>query len=342
MPKAAPKTSAAQAQSEEAPKAGAPADAEPAAKPAEPAAAEKPAADAPTKADAPAGGTNTKTVDIDPAAPPAVTLLSAGTDPKPLRLAPTAGSTERLSMTMATTVKMKMGEAEAPAVEAPPVVAVIATTVDGVEGDLIDATFAYESMSVDDSKGGNPMMVQQMKTMLEGFEAFRGSLKLDNRGALKGGSVDVPQSLPAPMQQMVNQLQQSVAQMQVPLPADAVGVGGSWKAETTLDQNGMKLKQFVTYAVLERSGNTVKLSTKVEQELLDKSFTPPGMAGVTATIDNYRGGGEGTLTLDLGQVMPTASEMTVDVAMDMEIEMAGQKQSQSMEMKLAVTMAEVK
>lgn len=280
----------------------------------------------------------TKRIDVAPAAPPEVTLLEAGTDPSEMRLDPKVGTAEGLNMTMNMEMSMSMGGQKVPPVVTPPLVTKMSTTVDAVEGDIIKSTVSVDSFEVADGPGSNPAMVETMRSMLKDFTSFKATIEMDRRGALKGGVVDVPQGLPDPMQQMINQMQQNFAQIQVPLPEEPVGVGGKWKATTTIDQSGMKLKQIVEYELLERDGNKCKLSARVTQELVDPNFSPPGMPGVKAKIKLFSGTGEGELELELDHVTPVKSNIDIKVRLGMDIEAMGQKQTQDMEMKMGMLM----
>lgn len=290
---------------------------------------------APSKADEPPAG-NTKRLDIASAAPPAITLLEAGTDPQTLRLSPTAGATEAMKMTM--TMSMQMGPGT-PKVEMPPMVTTMSSVVDSVSAGSIKATVKFESMTVEASPSTPKMLVDNLQQTLAGFESFKSSIELDERGALLGGTIDAPQGLPAPLQQTMNQMQESFGKLQVPLPEEPVGVGGRWKALSNIEQGGMKIEQTATYEVLSREGNTVSLAVGLTQKVIDPEFSPPGMPGVTGTIERYEGGGKGKLELQLDKLTPTESEMKMSVDMKMTVDMLGQSQAQELTMDVDVALA---
>ena len=144
----------------------------------------------------------TKRIDVAPAEPPTVELLAAGTDPQELRLDPKVGTKEGLNMTMNMEMSMSMGGQKMPPVTTPPMVTKMSTSVDDVSGDVIKSTVSVDAFEVKEGPGSNPQMVETMRSMLKDFTSFKASLEMDRRGALRGGTVDVPQGLPAPMQQM--------------------------------------------------------------------------------------------------------------------------------------------
>lgn len=297
------------------------------------AAADEPAAkDEPAAEDEPAAG-NTKRIEIASAEPPEIVVIEAGTDPQVLRLNPVVGTSETLKMIMK--INMQMGPAMPP-VDMPPMVTSISGVANEVTEDSIKATMKFESMTVEPEPDTPKMLVEQLEKTFEGFKSFKSVVEIDKRGALLGGYTDMPQGLPAPMQQSMNQMQESFGKLQVPLPEEAVGVGGKWNAISQVDQGGLRLKQTATYELLGREGDRVQLKVNIEQKLVDNTFKPPGMPGVEGTIERYSGGGSGTLELKLDKLTPTKSAMTMNVDMKIKMSVMGQEQVQEIAMKLGI------
>jgi len=236
------------------------------------------------------------------------------------------------------TMSMKMGPGM-PAIDMPPMVTSMSGVATEVTDERIKATMQFDSIAIEPKPDTPQMLVDQLKQTLDGFESFKSSVELDKRGALLGGHSDVPQGLPGPMQQTMNQMQESFGKLQVPLPEEAVGVGGKWKAVSEVEQGGMKLEQTATYEVLSREGDAVSLKVGIEQKLVSKEFEPPGMPGVKGTIDRYTGGGSGTLELKLDKLTPTKSDMTVEIDMKMTVSVMGQDQAQEIAMKMDIDLA---
>jgi len=282
--------------------------------------------------------TNTKAIDVAPAEPPEVTLLEAGKDAQVLRLEPVAGTTESMTMTMHMSMTMAgnpMGEMKMPAM-----VTSMSSTIGEVTDDRIEATMNFDSIEIEPDSDGNPALAAELSKMLAGFEEFSASVEIDRRGAMLGGTVNMPQGLPPQLQDTMNQMQQSIGKIQVPLPEEAVGVGGKWTAVSVIEQNGMKLKQTATYEMKEREGNTVSLDVGIEQDVVNETFSP--QPGVTATIDSYEGGGEGTLKLQLDKLTPTQSDTTIAISMKMKVAAGGQEQTQDISTKVRMVMERTK
>lgn len=284
-----------------------------------------------------ADGKTGKRVTIANATPPVVTVEEAGADPKQaLRFAPVAGTSEPMLMTLNMTMKMSAGGQKMPAVTSPPIITTGKTEVTGVTADKITMVYKIESMTVQDKAGTNPAMVKTMRSMLEGLEPFEAHVEMDARGVMLGGYVDIPEGLPAPMQQMMEQLQQSLAQIVVPLPSEPVGVGARWTSVGQVEQGGMKIQQTAHYSLDKHADEAVSLAVTVKQELVDPSFEPPGMPGVKGKIELFQSGGKGNVELSLTHLTPTSMSTEIKLKMAMAISAMGQEQKMDMDMDMGM------
>ncbi|MEM6995110.1 MAG: hypothetical protein AAF721_31645 [Myxococcota bacterium] len=281
----------------------------------------------------------TKRVEIAKAEPPKVTLEKAGADPKEaLRLAPTVAAEESIVLTMEMKMKMAASGQKMPAVTTPPMIVDARARVDAADGDTLKLTYAIDRIRVGESKNANPAVVATLKSMLEGMDAFEAHFEMDTRGLLAGGYVDVPTGLPPRMQQMTEQLQDSFAQIPVPLPEEPVGVGAKWTSVGTVDQGGMKIQQVAKYELLSRNGADIKLRLKFSQKLIDPTFAPPGMPGVKAKVASFQSGGKGEVEVSMGHLTPTSRKSSTKLKMLMNMSAMGQERKQDLEMDMGLAL----
>lgn len=280
----------------------------------------------------------TKRLEIAPATPPEITVLEVGQDPHVLRLQPVVGAREALQLTM----RMRVGNGGGtPMMVSPPVVTKILSEVDVVDGTWIEGTVRFDSMTVEADPDSPAEAIERVRKLLEGFESFQARLQIDERGALGGGVVDVPQGLPEALQQTVNQIQESFGQLQMPLPEEAVGVGARWRAVSRIEQGGLNLKQTTEYHLVAVRGSRLELAVAIEQTVVEPTFTPLGNPDVRGTVDEYRGQGHGTLELDLHRLNPVRSFSRLDIDSTMTLELDGQTTEQTMQMSIALELETV-
>jgi hypothetical protein len=282
-----------------------------------------------------------KVVSIEPSEPPKIELLEAGENPKQmLRFEPPL-QTEHMKMTMNMKMGMKGPGGEVPVMQMPPVVAKGTSTVEKIVGDDIHVRQEIASLEVEAVEGIPANVVDAMRSQLEGFSSYGAQIVIDKRGVLEHGEARVPQSLPPQMSQMLEQMAKNFGQLQIPMPEEAVGKGARWTAVSRMEQGGLQLEQTAKYHLVEIAGSRLGLDVKLEQTLLEKTFSPPGATGATATIDDFSSSGKGHMQIDLTKLVPTTSELDMSTRFAMEIEMMGERQKQDMDMAILMRIERV-
>jgi hypothetical protein len=266
--------------------------------------------------------------------PPEVTVLEAGAAPRDdLLLRPAAGTSEGIEIVTKTRMSMAGAAGKIPPTAVPPVVLKGRTIIDRSDGKEIAFRHEVDAVEVRDDPDAPAELVKTLREQLAAFEKYSAELRIDAKGGLVGGTVNMPAAAPGPVQQTITQMTESFGQIQVPLPREPIGVGAKWRAEVTIDQAGLKLQQTVDYELLARDGNVLTITAAIRQELVDASFTPPGMLGVEAKVTRFQSTGTGSMQLDLQHLVPTRSE--IEMTIDMQLVM-GQAQSQDMAMIVGV------
>jgi hypothetical protein len=293
--------------------------------------AAEPAADATEDPTREPSGQQPTPVEVQIAArePPVVTVLVAGRNPREdLVLHPTAGTTEGIEIVTTTRMAMGGGAAKIPPTAVPPIAMKGRTIIERADGNEIAFRHEIDDVEVRDDPQAPPQLVETLREHLAAFEAYSAALRVDAKGGLLGGTVQMPATPAGPVQQTITQMTESFGQIQVPLPREPVGVGAKWRAEVTIDQAGLKLQQTVDYELQRREGDELFIAATIEQKLADASFTPPGMLGVEAKVTRFESKGTGSMHLDLGHLVPTRSE--IEMTIDMGLEMQGQTQDLAM------------
>lgn len=281
----------------------------------------------------------TKPVEIQIAArqPPEVTVLDPGAAPRDdLLLRPAAGTTEGIEIVTKTRMSMAGAAGKIPPTSVPPVVMKGRTIVERSDGKEIAFRHEIDAVKVRDDPEAPPGLVNTLREQLGAFDDYAAELRIDAKGGLLGGTVHMPAAAQGPVQQAITQMTESFGQIQVPLPREPVGVGAKWRAEVTIDQAGLKVQQTVDYSLTRRDGNALEIEATIRQELLDATFTPPGLLGVEAKVTRFQSTGTGTMQLDLQHLVPTRSEVEMKIDMHLDMMVSGQAQAQDMAMVVGV------
>jgi hypothetical protein len=261
------------------------------------------------------GETDLRELATQPA--PRVEVLDAGAEPREiLVLAPAVGLRDRLEAHLQMKMQMRAGGQAIPKVVTPPISLVGYLVVDEV-GDVIVARHLVDALRVGRDADAPAAVVEELERLAPAVASFRASLRIDPHGSVRGGTVEVPQAAGGIGGQLLQQLGDGFCQLLVPLPETPIGVGARWIATTRIDQGGMPLQQRVTYELRGRQGRTLDIAAHFEQALLDSTIPITGAPGVTVHVELFKSRGEGTMRIDLDHVVPTRSELTLQVRMVM-------------------------
>lgn len=236
---------------------------------------------------------------------------------------------------------MRNGAQDMPSVPIPVTKTRMTAEVLDVEPGRFSVRHEVEGVDVMAQEGTPPAVVEAIEANIEPLRKYKAVTQMSERGAVLGGSAELPRDLPAMVHQTMRQMTESMSQMAVPLPSELVGKGARWDTVHEIEQNGMKLRQTGHYSIVERNGDQVTLALTMEQELLDPAVDVPGMLGATARVGKFESAGRGSVELDLRRVTPTAIRLRVDLSMTMDVSVLGQDQHVETDMGIDMQMTRI-
>ncbi|MFM9378115.1 hypothetical protein [Gordonia sp. VNK21] len=113
----------------------------------------------------------------------------------------------------------------------------------------------------------------------------------------------------APAQRAVEQSLVNAFTHAVPLPTTAVGLGAHWRATRTVS-SAITVAQTIDVVLKRWTGRVLTLEVKVDESPADSTFRIPGSTE-TLQVSRFANAGSGTLTVDLGRLLPTGGELTM-------------------------------
>ena len=269
---------------------------------------------------------------------PVVTLIEAGTDPKPLRLSLTKGQSVTAEMIMKMTMKMDINGMKPPQVALPPTRMLMKMDVTDVMADTFNYTFEVTEAAPMKAEGVQGPVMEAMAKALKNAIGLKGKGTIDNRGMNKGATFDLPPNMDPQTRQLMDGMRDAVGRMSAPLPKEPVGVGGKWKVAQQLNQNGMTLDQTATYTVKAIDGNKLTFDVSVDMNAKAQEVKAPGMpAGATMMLEEMKGSGGGTTVQSLSSLLPDLAKVKIDTSMKSTVKAGGQSQKMAMDMTMDVT-----
>jgi hypothetical protein len=257
-----------------------------------------------------------------------VKLLEAGAEPrKVLRLHPSPGDKQTLTLTMKMAMETKMGGTQVQAMKLPVITMNMDVTVKDVS-DQGDITYelVMGDTTVADDPGGAPQVAELIKAALGGAKGISGTGSVSSRGFAKGMVFKVPPETDAQTRKLMDQMSDSFSSVAVPLPEEAVGPGARWEARMPLKSQGMTLDQTATCELVSIDGERVTTKRAITQRASNQKIENPAMPGLKVDLTKMTGTGTGQSTSDLGKLLPSAGTTDLHSETDMAMNMGGQKQ----------------
>jgi hypothetical protein len=300
--------------------------------------------DAEPQADAASGSTpatsDVVSRELSPASPPVIELVDPGAEPRePLRLRPVAGTESALDVALSLRMTVRAGGTEAPPLGMPTVVVHGRVIVDSVTDDEIRVRHLADAIELEDGADVPAELRAELQRAVDGLAAYRASLRVDPRGFVRGGVIDVPSGAQGPAEQILAQLGQAYGQALVAAPVEPVGVGARWVETRDVDQSGMKLRQTTTYELRSRTSDAIEVHAEVVQSLRAADFSGGLVPGVRAKLVKFSGKGTVDTSFDLGAASPRTSEHRTDVRMILDVDAAGETSRQEIDLALELSMS---
>ena len=268
-----------------------------------------------------------------------LTLLEPGTvDLKLLRIQPTVGTKGTLSSTITMESTAFFGENEMPMATIPPITIVIDTEVTANDGDTFTTDFEYKSVEVGDVAGAlgvSEANIEMLKATTAQIVGLKGETKFTNRGFLVDSSFDLMEDASKGIQDLAGNMENALAQVAAPFPAEPVGVGARWKVESQVEHNGINVTQVAVYILKSHHLGRAVMEFEVTQSAAEQKLkTPQG----DATLKSMSSTGKGTTTISFSAPLPKKAATDATVLIKMNMDMGGQTVEMDMTTKTGIKM----
>lgn len=267
-----------------------------------------------------------------------IRLLEAGSEPRrALRFHPAVGDKQEVTMKLATSIAMKVGGAENPAMAIPGltlqmVVEILEVTKDGdihFKATMGDAVVA-------EAAGAAPQMLEAVKSALSGLKGLLMSGTTSSRGVQKTLEIKAPAGADPQSRQTVEQMRQSLETFCTPLPEEAVGPGAKWEAKGPIRSQGIVIDQTATYELVSLEGEQVQAKATVAQTASSQKVQNPAMPGLKLDLTALKGNGTGDLTMDLTRIIASKADLVLHTDMSMGMNVGGQNQKMEMNSEVSI------
>jgi hypothetical protein len=258
--------------------------------------------------------------------PALVKLLESGAEPRSdLSYVLAKGTSQKMAMAMDMSVGVKTKGQSLPQTPMPRMTMTFDT---GVTDKSAAGEYKIDSRlvatSVDPSGAQQEQMAKALRPQIDGMKGLGMIYWVSPKGFVHDVKLDVPASVPASAQQIMNGMSQSFESMVTPLPSEPVGLGARWQVVSRVASGGADILQSAIYTLKARNVGHATLELTITQlAASDTIHTPQMPAGMSAKVRAFSSGGTGTSQMDLKSVAPESGTMTIKTGMDITVQGSG-------------------
>jgi hypothetical protein len=263
-----------------------------------------------------------------------VRLIEAGAEPRQqLRVHAKAGDKQSLATAIKMDMEMKMGGLDAPAMKMPALKLVVDSTIKSVaeNGDVTYDLLVSDS-SVADDPDVMPQISDAMKAAFGAMKGATGTGRMSSRGIVTEVKMAPVANTGARDANSLDQINETVKNMAIPLPEEAIGPGAKWEAKSKIKSQGMTLDQVATYELVSVDSQSATIKTDIVQTAAKQKIQSPSMPGMMVDLTKMSGKATGEAKLDQTKPFLVEGHGTMHSEMDMSMNMAGQDQTMSMKL----------
>jgi hypothetical protein len=267
-----------------------------------------------------------------------VALLDPGAEPRAEVLYHrTPGQSERvlLRLSVAHLLETQAGEG----VSATPVVDLVlhlGSTYRG-EGGAWGYPMRIEMIGVQGAEQLSEEQRARLSAELAPIGEVQGVFELDDRGITRKAQVTPPAGVSPRLLALLGNLRTGV--LAAALPREPIGIGARWETDRIMHIGRMSVPQTVTYTLLARELDELRIGVTVRQSAKAQSFQM-GLDDTTLNIESYELSAVGTLVMELHHLAPL-SELRVLSQMRATLQRAGKLEPVAMSGEGAILIAPV-
>ena len=244
-----------------------------------------------------------------PGAPPIVTLVSPGAEPRrPLRYTVANTYHARAAIATHTVTAVSMEGMAMPSLQLPPLKGGYDVSVTSVSatGD-ISFSVAFTGISAENGVVVDPAIAEAIQTLGADYKTIHGAVVMSDRGAARSSAFDVSKLTNLQLRQTLAALTDAVENISMPLPEEPVGAGASWEVRHGVMKSGMVTFRKNLVQLVAIDGKTVTLKTAgtltaPPQAVHDPTLLP----GTDSFLQKLSGDSAGTMTLQLDALIQTS------------------------------------
>ena len=182
----------------------------------------------------------------------------------------------------------------------------------------ISSSFGVVSTDLAMREGVPPGVIDAIRPGFAGMVGLRGRQVVLTNGRVVEAEIHDNPALPAEIAQSMDQMVDSMKNVQIPFPLEPVGVGAMWDVSSTIPLQAMTIEQVTSYTVTAIDGDRITFDITVMQDAAEGQKVNDVEGAWESTIKSYTGVGFGEAVFSLSQITPVRSTVTLDNHLEIE------------------------
>ncbi len=204
----------------------------------------------------------------------------------------------------------------------------------GSEG-TAEYSLKYADIVVEDDPNNPSPQTAAIREMIKPLIGATGSGSMSNRGISLGSKLNLPQDLNPTLKATIEGMQESMGNMSLQFPQEAIGVGGKWRVTMNIKAQGMTMTQVLNCELTKLESNSATVKCALTQAAAPQDVKSPAFpAGTTVKLLSLDGTGESMQTVNFDSLFPNTSTLSVNTSMEMEVNAGGAIQKLKTETKV--------
>ena len=272
--------------------------------------------------------------------PPEIQVIDPGKEPlRTLRWSIKPGLQQKLSMKTTVLTEGLIGGALTFRTHVPPMTHEIRVRAkETVPGESAHLTFKIKKVSLDFSEIPQKLHAR-MGESAKAVQGLRGSYSFEPRGLVKDAKIELPADASRTTHSFAERILWSLSHMVAPFPETPVGEGAKWSVASAIQQEGIRINQFLAVEITKLQGTLVDIKIEVEQSAPPQEFkAPTGSSERELFLSSFNAKGSVTATWDLAEVIPRSAGLEDMSEKHVEYKVDGRPTETSSTTTLATTM----
>lgn len=252
---------------------------------------------------------------------PTTTLLDAGAvdGRRELRCKPARNSIQRVVLKAKLTSTFKDDDVAKPQLTMPGMQIAADVSVRSIDADgTINYTMMFDSGTTFDDKGVDPMTTQLLRDAMKELESVTASISTSDRLITRDANFATKSQSPL-ARQFMDTISQSARSMSAPLPAEAVGIGASWRVTHHPIVNGVRTATDAVYTLTAMDVDVITLNVQIRLSAESQTIKMPSSDKIEMRLKSMSGTSEGSMKLNLGQLITTDASTSTSCDVTMEV-----------------------